>query len=83
MVWTGLNEKKGLNWLRKGDDIVILHTDRGNAVIVMGKNIYDEKMRGIVNDEATYGGLRRIQQPELREKVAEHIRRYTLLRLHL
>ena len=48
------HRQKALKELRSLEDEVILPVDKGNAMVVMKRSDYDEKMRGMLDDTNTY-----------------------------
>ena len=48
------NHFKALNSLRKNDSIVICKPDKGNAVVILDKTAYVEKMNQILNDGSKF-----------------------------
>ena len=63
------NQRKAINSIHKDDDIVILQANKGDGTVVMGKYMYDEKMRGIANNEATYQKLKKDPTTRVKRKM--------------
>ena len=52
-------QQKALKELRNLEDKVTLPANKGNATVVMKRNDYDEKMRGMLDNTTTYRRLRK------------------------
>ena len=71
------DHRKALKELRSLEDEVILPADKGNATVVMSRSDYDKKMRGMLDDTATYKKLKEDPTATQETRIV-----CTLLRLH-
>nr|XP_050041095.1 uncharacterized protein LOC126538259 [Dermacentor andersoni] len=52
-------EKQAVEGLRNNDSIAILPADKGNAIVLLDRSDYNEKMKDLLSDEDTYVAIQK------------------------
>ena len=67
-------QRKALKEMRDWKDKVILLADKGNAMVVMGREDYDRKVRELLDDTSTYRKLPKDPTPTQESKVSRKLK---------
>ncbi|KAA3679044.1 uncharacterized protein DEA37_0004506 [Paragonimus westermani] len=67
------NESKALKTLRKNDQIVILPTDKGNAIAILNRQDYKDKVNDLLKDSTTYEHVTGEPTKSLRARITKTV----------
>ncbi|XP_050042856.1 uncharacterized protein [Dermacentor andersoni] len=62
-------EKQAVEGLRNNDSIAILPADKGNAIVLLNRSDYNEKMKDLLSDEDTYVAIQKDPTVNLQTKL--------------
>ncbi|XP_075526232.1 uncharacterized protein LOC142557893 [Dermacentor variabilis] len=62
-------EKQAVEGLRNNDSIAILPADKGNAIVLLDRSDYNEKMKDLLSDEDTYVAIQKDPTVNLQTKL--------------
>ena len=62
-------EENTIHTLKNDPDLIILPTGKGNATVVLDRAEYDKKIEGMLDDQLTYGKIKKDPVPSLERRM--------------